>query len=618
MVQDGIKCKYLCYKGEEGVEHDLLLEEKTDEKNGVLFEMSIKDYYEYRDFTHKAKEKLTYYDTVVLIIDDKVVENKIFRNDLFQFAEVSPYNNMHLCLKDVVYEINFNKLGINDIYMPIALRFNLDDGLVPTPSRESLLYSNSTIELIKKRIAEVSDYMVSKYNEQANKFDNILDAWDYIGVQQKMIKLEEQHFDCQSLGQFSKYSFKLPEVEGIVLKDPYFYKRLKYELLGEYTVVAYDRRGSWKKKYINNEFANSIKDNYTKVIQYNGNLAGRVKTFLRGEYDSAIYINKDKPYSLKQYRSILLLGKDTKHQWRDLIKEFQLVRDQIVSRKVIDKSNVESTQEYIDWLSQMKECAREKRKETVSSGNYKGLNKQQGEITIRQVVKPNRVSEKCSFKVYTKEISNLNLNSLCVYFEKDVYTKETLLSLVVHFPKVKFIQLNTTEKKHVQNIKSWVTMTEFKNTKAFSRLATALEIKNLEKLAPNNEEVIYETFPKYAELKQELADYLGKNMPDDEDYEVGECVENIIEDFAKENNTYDTNIWSKVVEFKKLMKDFSFLNYLDIDNFDNLGDDEQKIIKNMVYIILKNKKISCRFVEDYELVEKVPDVVYEQLELEIA
>jgi len=138
IVQNGTKWKYLCYKGEELIDYDLILEEETTEENGVLFEMPINDWSEYNEFKSKAKQKLAYYDTVVLIIDGNIWENKIYRNDIFQYTINPPFREMHLCLKDVVYDIDFNKLGIPTIYIPIAIRFGLKDGITPTPSRESI------------------------------------------------------------------------------------------------------------------------------------------------------------------------------------------------------------------------------------------------------------------------------------------------------------------------------------------------------------------------------------------------------------------------------------------------------------------------------------------------
>lgn len=609
----------MCYKGEETIEYDLISEEETTDKNGLKFEMNINGYYEYSQFKEKAKQRLTYYDTVVLIIDGDVIENKVYRNDLFQFADNQPFREMHLCLKDVVYEINWGKLGIRAIHIPIALRFTLDEGLTPNPSREMILMNNQSIKLIKDKIALVADYFINKFNEQTQSFDNILDAWDFIGVKEKYVELEGEQFDCQDLEEYSKFTFNKVKVKGVELQEPNYYKKLKYELVGEYIPVAYDRQGSWKKKYIQNEFANSLRDSYTNAVQFDGNLAGRVKTFLRDKYDvnNTVYVNRSNIYDLRKYRAILYLKKDEKEKWRGLIKEFQEVLRQVIEKKVVNETRVEETEEYIEWLEKYRAEAREKRKKTVQSGEYKGLNKQEGEITIGKLRTYKRGTGTCVSKS-TRRIKDLNKNKgLWVYIEKDFLTGQEQYDYLMAFSNVTFVELNKREIKFVEKLNTWMSMEKFKESKPFIRLATALEIENVLEMAPDNEEIIYEAFPKYQELKDTLKEYKGQNYNGG----VSNTVRKMFMDYAKENNLYDQNIWYKVLEFKKLMKDFSFLKYLDIDNFDDLEDEERKIIKNILFVMLKNRKISCRFVEEYELVEKVPlevEILMAEQELEAA
>ena len=78
------------------------------------------------DFENKAIKKLAYYDTVLLYVNDGLIGNKILRNEHWQYSNNSCNNSLHFCLKDVYYEIDWNKLGINRINLPIALRFGLD------------------------------------------------------------------------------------------------------------------------------------------------------------------------------------------------------------------------------------------------------------------------------------------------------------------------------------------------------------------------------------------------------------------------------------------------------------------------------------------------------------
>ena len=83
----------------------------------------------------------------------------------FQFSELSSDSNLHVCLDDVYYPLDFQKLGIDAIQLPLGLRFTLSDGLFPTPNREALRYTSEAKATILNKISEVGDYMVNKYNE---------------------------------------------------------------------------------------------------------------------------------------------------------------------------------------------------------------------------------------------------------------------------------------------------------------------------------------------------------------------------------------------------------------------------------------------------------------------
>ena len=131
------------------------------------------------EFKAKAKSKFSYYDEITLIIDGDIVDNKIYRNDLFQWCDNVPSNEMHFTLKDVLYKINWTNLGILPISVPICLRFNLTDGFTPTISREDIIYNEYTKKKILQKIADVATFFVNKYNE-TTEYEKFIDAYPLI------------------------------------------------------------------------------------------------------------------------------------------------------------------------------------------------------------------------------------------------------------------------------------------------------------------------------------------------------------------------------------------------------------------------------------------------------
>jgi hypothetical protein len=178
--KEGIERKFMVYQGEEFTEFDKIYEKPTDELNGVEVIVPIKDYYEAQEFVRKAKSKLAYYDTVILQIYGQIVQNTIFRSDDWQFSTQNNNSQLHFCLKDVYYSIDWVKLGITDYKIPIALKFDLSDGLIPSPSREYIIYNQSSKTIILNKIKKVANWFIDKYNSEWKEYETLKDAWEYI------------------------------------------------------------------------------------------------------------------------------------------------------------------------------------------------------------------------------------------------------------------------------------------------------------------------------------------------------------------------------------------------------------------------------------------------------
>jgi hypothetical protein len=138
--KDGMERKYMMYEGEDTNTIDLLYEKPTEERNGVKIIIPVK-YGDTYNFKRKIKEQLCYFESVYFDVpEDSSITNEfiISRHEHFQFSELSTDNNLHICLDNVYYPLDFTKLGIDRIQFPVALRFSLSDGLYPTPNRESI------------------------------------------------------------------------------------------------------------------------------------------------------------------------------------------------------------------------------------------------------------------------------------------------------------------------------------------------------------------------------------------------------------------------------------------------------------------------------------------------
>jgi Histidine kinase-, DNA gyrase B-, and HSP90-like ATPase len=179
-VYNNIQYEYIVYKNEADQPSITLLSEKnTTEKNRTFITVFI----ESKDVTsvcHVIKRKITYFDN--LVFNGKYIEHLnqtklyYFNNNKFVYNSKEPYNNIHLLLGQVSYEINYTELGISNVELPFALRFDIGE-IQPTPTREDIYYTDEAKKLIIARIKELADYMVTSYNKK----DFILECpWEWI------------------------------------------------------------------------------------------------------------------------------------------------------------------------------------------------------------------------------------------------------------------------------------------------------------------------------------------------------------------------------------------------------------------------------------------------------
>jgi hypothetical protein len=217
--KDGMERKYMMYEGEDTNTIDLLYEKATTEVNGVKVIVPVQ-YGDRHDFKIKIQEQLAYFENVYFDCGDTVDNNfSIFRNELFQFSELASESRLHLCLDNVNYPFDFQKLGIDAVYFPIALRFSLSDGLFPTPNRESIRYTKEGKDIILKKIAALADFFVNKYNESVKDTDDIHALMDYYSNERRNVTILKAKYDAGLLKAFATVKFNEPKLKGINIID---------------------------------------------------------------------------------------------------------------------------------------------------------------------------------------------------------------------------------------------------------------------------------------------------------------------------------------------------------------------------------------------------------------
>lgn len=284
---------------------------------GILYDCRI-DAFSYEAFTFN---------------ETPIIEGKTF---YYRNNTITPF---HVCLDQVVYELNPHDFGLSFSYFPFGLKFSVSEGLRPLPARESLALTELTKEKIIQRlkdcINELREYFINSNQTLLEYFDNhkllrfeILDnIVDY--------PADVMNTACNKLG-IEKFIAAPDEFKDI----PDLHHKKQY-LLTPFVIRA--EILSSKLNYRNWRIGNCINSNnisgttlapLSRYILYEEDFTPKQVRFLREEYNNCWLVKKTKQ-KLKGYNGYIReldLNKVPKDKWRDIITSWQSEQDKLESK----------------------------------------------------------------------------------------------------------------------------------------------------------------------------------------------------------------------------------------------------------------------------------------------
>jgi hypothetical protein len=581
--KNGVERKYMMYEGEDTNTIDLLYEKETEERNGVKIIIPV-NYSDKRNFLEKIKEQLCYFENVYFDVpEDSSINNEfiITRHNDFQFSEMSTDSKMHLCLDDVYYPIDFNKLNITPIEFPIALRFSLTDGIFPTPNREAIRYTPEAKQIILKKISDVADYFVNKYNESVLIGNDIKSVINYYENSGHYITL--QNGLNQRIDSIMKHAMVTPLVPKIkdvdVLDFKKLYKHYKVALINPVFApkyfLRYKRMTDMTKSYVYSYSLEKIINKEAKVYVYSNKLPGIKKDYIRtlhSENVSVFFLKKEDEMVLghpskhdnSTYYHLLSLKDYSKSDWRTVINEYKHVVS-LISESFISVDDLVVPQWFIDAKKKVKPTS-------TSDGSGDRRKKLKGEIVGKDAHPLQKWSDgrNCKFTPVTYKLEKLETSDcLKIYAHHDDYLKLDALYGLIGKQKIELVTFSERELKIVNSadIHNMMSLEEFMKGESapFKRMVTAALIKsfmNQWRCIFGKLNQLEYTNSVLANKLKALVDYVNKNyfMIN---YSGGlfksETLISEMIKFAEEKNLFDPNIYPEYVEAMNFLNKFPFL-----------------------------------------------------------
>lgn len=630
--KNGMERKYMMYEGEDVNTIDLLYETPTDQPNGVKVIVPVK-YYDYRDFRTKIREQLAYFESVFFDVETITNDFLITRHEFFQFSELSSDNMLHICLDNVYYPIDFDKLGIDRIPLPVGLRFSLTDGIFPTPNRESIRYTQEAKTIILERLKQTADYFIEKYNETVKETTDLRTVINYFNSSYRYLKMGKYGWDVEPLSKYATVKIAAPKLKGINHIPMERLVKIQDYILGEYEAKFYANSRTMReaKRYYQATSIKRIPD--TTYVYYGDKVPGLKKDYIKSlqpnGHTDALILRKTKSFPLRNkhrrgdydnYYTMLDLGAYPKHLWREIIKEFQSVINSYANN-FINIDMLEVPQEFIDG----------RKRQRVSTGQIKGTGvasgprrvKLKGEMICKQAEDLERWvdGKNCKWVSKTYDMSKFHQNSfILVYGKQEDMEKMDKWFKPTRDMNVELAVLSERELKVVENIKlhNLIPFSKFMEgkNKPFQKIATACLIDQL----TDKYKYVFTRCEKLEKISTDLYNkvdnmltYRSKNLKS-----MNDEIRDIIVEHAREINAFDQSIYHDCKAVTTICEKLPFLDVM-LSNIRYSDEEGELLIQALIDLFKyhkhridwKNYKI--RFNEDLPLEETLTSETVEEL-----
>ena len=575
--KDGMERKYMMYEGEDTNTIDLLYETETTEANGVKIIIPVK-YGDKYNFIRKIKEQLCYFESVYFDVpDDPSINNDfvISRHPDFQFSEMSTDTKLHICLDNVYYPLDFEKLGIDRLEFPLALRFSLSDGLFPTPNRESLRYTQEAKDIIKKKLGKVADYFIGKYNETVITSDDIKSMINYLEKSGHYVEMaNNKTLSISPLIKYANIKAAVPELKGVTLLDfPAVYGRTKSHMLDSAYVLKFTLKNKTMKNadkhYVWGYNIENICNGTINMYVYQDRISQLKKDYMKSICNEDVqqcFVKPNKPmqlgkpslYDSETYYHRLQLHQYKRSEWRQVIKEYQYILS-LIEESFTDLDAIDVPQSFIDSRKKIKVSAT-----GVPTGKRLKI---QGEIICKKGVPLARYSggRNCKFDsqlykleelhkrkqviVYAKHEDSLKLDALYGMMQKQTMEVVTFSDR----------ELKIVDQLEIHNLTSYDKFMEGKNA-PFKRMITSYLVNQLiekNRYVFDKVKMIAYTSTDLASKLEKLVQYKRLNYVASDPALVKSMLA-----VAEEHNLFDPSIYTEYLEMNALLERLYFLNPL--------------------------------------------------------
>jgi len=446
-AKDGIKRSWLIQKNGSKTQILKINEEPSDEENNTIITIPINDR---RSWENALEETVPYFKGVYYPSHSNLNSRVLFEGKNFIIDSHSSVRRFHIVLDQVVYNIDPIDLELPNNEFPIGIKFGLNEGLIPTPSREKIILDDNSIEKIRQR---VSDALVELMEYSDTTFKDYLYYVHFFDKNNITFKFGEFSIKLSRkiINSFSK-TLNLEFKSNMVL-NPVLDQLNQIKLANTWVAVfpCVTKFNSYYQRFESINYNYHTLTIFKEVVLLDIPLTTRHKEFFKQRGKETSFLKHNPITSLKgrsSFFSFLDLSVIPKKNWREIITEFRKEEQKILN----------NWKKLSDFKDEMDVYFSSKKK-TVSK-----ITNVREEVVLRLPI--DEASTTYNFKLIPTgfKVDQIPKDKLYIY-SSDRTEIDQLLDLMRNRPNISPTQIIEKDIPKIQHLSNFMDFQTFKNGK---------------------------------------------------------------------------------------------------------------------------------------------------------
>ena len=447
-VKDRVKRSWLIQKNGSKTQILKINEEPSEEENNTIITIPINDR---RSWENALDETVPYFKGVYYPSHSDLNNRILFEGKNFIIDSLSSVKRFHIVLDQVVYNIDPIDLDLDlpNNEFPIGIKFGLNEGLIPTPSREKIILDDNSIEKIRQR---VSDALVELLEYSDTVFTDYLYYVHFFDKNNITFKFGEFSIKLHRniINSFSK-SLNL-ELKSNMVLNPVLDQLNQIKLVNTWTSVfpCVTRYSTYNQRFEAVDYRYCTLSQ--EVVLLDIPLTNKHKEFFKQRDKKVFFLKHDPITSLKgkswSFVSSLDLSVIPKTDWREIITEFRREEKRVVN----------NWKKLSDFKDEMEVYFSSKKKTISKTTNVRE------EVVLRLPV--DEASTTYNFKLIPTgfKVDQIPKNKLYIY-SSDRTEIDQLLDLMRNRPNISPTQIIEKDIPKIQHLSNFMDFQTFKSGK---------------------------------------------------------------------------------------------------------------------------------------------------------